>query len=517
MRILVSGSGDVVRNTLVQSLATRHDVHAMAIADLRDRERAEGAVQNRDAVVQLIPQGAPGLSDIDLLDIATRGTYNVLSTMPAGRLILVTSLRPFERYPATWRVTEQWAPRPTSAVADLAPYLAELTAREVSRVRPVEVIVLRLGEVVADVHPHDGIADPRWLHVDDAIHAIERALLYQPEPEEAPSRWRVFQIPGGGVARFPLGLAAQPPFSYAPRHEVGTTPPRVAAVPDHLAPPAIPATEHSTPRRVVIFGAGGPLGAITAENLAPDHLLRLTDIRPLAEIAAGSPQSPGAPLPRVLPEPHEEQRVDVSDPEQVISAAEDMDAIINCSVIRPHPVNAFRVNTLGAYTVARAAVANGIHRIVHTGPVQFLLEHPSGYAADFDLSPEIPPRPGDNLYFLTKYLGQEVCRIFAEEHSLSIPTMLFGNFVNPAHSPERARDLYPFTISWADAATAMRAALHVATLPRPFEVFHVNADLPHGKYPNDKAKRLLDWQPRDRLEDLWRRQDNAGMSNGESG
>ncbi|HEV2067548.1 MAG TPA: hypothetical protein VGR08_12000, partial [Thermomicrobiales bacterium] len=351
MRILVSGSGDVLGNMLVQSLATRHDVHAMDIADLRDRERAEGAVRDRDMVVQLIPQGAPGLSDIDLLDISTRGTYNVLTAMPAGRLILVTSLRPFERYPATWRVTEQWAPRPTSAVADLAPYLAELTAREVSRVRSVEVIVLRLGEVVADVNPHDGMADPRWLHVDDAIQAIERALLYQPEPEDGSSRWRVFHIPGGGVARFPLGRAAQPPFSYAPRHEVGVMGPEAAAASGDPEPQAMPATERSTPRRVVILGAGGPLAAITAENLAPDHFLRLTDIRPLAEIATGRPQSPGAPLPRVLPAPHEEQRVDVADPEQVISAAQDMDAIINCSVIRPDPVNAFRVNTLGAYTV----------------------------------------------------------------------------------------------------------------------------------------------------------------------
>jgi hypothetical protein len=57
-------------------------------------------------------------------------------------------------------------------------------------------------------------------------------------------------------------------------------------------------------------------------------------------------------------------------------------------------------------------------------------------------------------------------------------------------------------VSWADAAEAIRLALD-APLPSPFEVMHVFADLPHGKYTNEKAKRILGWQPRDRLEAQW--------------
>jgi hypothetical protein len=34
---------------------------------------------------------------------------------------------------------------------------------------------------------------------------------------------------------------------------------------------------------------------------------------------------------------------------------------------------------------------------------------------------------------------------------------------------------------------------------------HIVADLPHAKYRNDKAKELLKWQPRDRLESHWLR------------
>jgi nucleoside-diphosphate-sugar epimerase len=49
------------------------------------------------------------------------------------------------------------------------------------------------------------------------------------------------------------------------------------------------------------------------------------------------------------------------------------------------------------------------------------------------------------------------------------------------------------------------AAALATALPSPFEVFHILADLPHGKYSNEKAKRLLGWQPRDTLELLWGR------------
>jgi hypothetical protein len=46
----------------------------------------------------------------------------------------------------------------------------------------------------------------------------------------------------------------------------------------------------------------------------------------------------------------------------------------------------------------------------------------------------------------------------------------------------------------------------VPWLPHPFEIIHIVADLPHGRYRNEKAKRLLGWQPRDRLEQHWRRE-----------
>src|ERR1051326_1704442 len=113
--------------------------------------------------------------------------------------------------------------------------------------------------------------------------------------------------------------------------------------------------------RVAIFGAGGPVAVAATRALRDHYTLRLTDVRPLAEIsAAGQPQSAGAPLPEPPLPPHEERQVDVTDYAQVREAARGMDALVNCTVVRADPAAAFPVNLIGAYHVAKAAVEHGI-------------------------------------------------------------------------------------------------------------------------------------------------------------
>jgi nucleoside-diphosphate-sugar epimerase len=205
----------------------------------------------------------------------------------------------------------------------------------------------------------------------------------------------------------------------------------------------------------------------------------------------------------VLGPPHEVLTVDVADPEAVQRACAGMDAVINCTVVRPHPVQAFRVNCLGAYHVMRAAVANGIQRVVHTGPQLVTNDSPAGYWWDFDVPDDAPSRPGTSLYGHSKYLGQETVRLFAEQYDLQVPVLLFSSFVDPATASAREGGVFAMSVSWDDAGHAMRRALEAPSLPRPFERFHILADLPHGKYDNAKARRLLGWQPRDNLARLW--------------
>jgi nucleoside-diphosphate-sugar epimerase len=262
-----------------------------------------------------------------------------------------------------------------------------------------------------------------------------------------------------------------------------------------------------TEGKVVIFGAGGPVGAAAARALRDHYTLRLTDVRSIAEIAAeNKPQSPGAPLPEVPPPPHECRVVDVADYSQVLEAARGMDALINTTVVRSVLQPAFAVSLVGAYHVARAAAELGIRRIIHTGPWHIHLGHNADYWWDFDVPEDAPLRPGGDLYALTKYLGGEVMRVFAERHGLEVLTFLFCSFL-PADAETRRRGGSggPFVVSWEDAGEAFLHGLRAPSLPRPYEPFFITAPAPHRKFPPLKGRRLLDWEARHRFERLWSR------------
>jgi dTDP-4-dehydrorhamnose reductase len=262
--------------------------------------------------------------------------------------------------------------------------------------------------------------------------------------------------------------------------------------------------------RVAIFGAGGPLAAAATRALRDQYTLRLTDLRPLAEIGAeGKPQSPGAPLPEVLLPPHECRVVDVAHYDQVREAARGMDALINCTVVRGDPVLAFHVSLIGAYHVAKAAVELGIRRIVHTGPQLVISGANADYSRDFDVADDVPPRPGSHLYSMTKYLGGEVMRVFAERHGLEVVEFVYYSFRPAAVSEEEAGSgLFCFTVTWEDAGKAFLHALRApsSAFERPVESFHITSRIPHGRYgASGKAARVLGWTPEHDLEALWRR------------
>ena len=322
MRILVTGSTSGLGMALVRRLEPQHEVHTldthqavsprpMYEGDGRDRELAARVTTDCEAVIHLLPQplrkqqrkpalplAAPHTAPWDVLDIATRATYNLITNSPASRFILVSTLRHFECYPPQWAVSENWMPRPTTDVYDLAPYLAEVVLRETARVLPVTAITLRLGEVVEAGDIDGGGPNPGWLHMEDAVQAVERALDFAPtEKEPRVGPW-VFHIVGGGKhTRFPLS-AASGGLGYVPRHDLAGDRPLPAS--DDLALPVRNAPARRVIRRVAVFGANGPFGAVAAEVLAPDHILHLTSRRPMdAVIAADEPRNPGDPKPRL--------------------------------------------------------------------------------------------------------------------------------------------------------------------------------------------------------------------------
>ncbi|MCY2990984.1 MAG: NAD(P)-dependent oxidoreductase [Planctomycetota bacterium] len=243
---------------------------------------------------------------------------------------------------------------------------------------------------------------------------------------------------------------------------------------------------------VLLIGACGYLGPHVVKALAPRHRLRITDIRP-----------PSAALKRDFAD-HEFRIVDVAEADQVADAAKGMDAIVNLSVVRNHPVQAFRVNVLGCQNVMQAAVQCGIHRVINTGP-HFTVAGPGYEGFDHSISPDVPPHPGTGLYPLTKSLGQEICRAFSLSHDVHVQDYLFYGFLDSTELKRGAGGV-PFVITWSDAAEVFRLGLEIdlAKLPSKCEGFFILGDCPQAKFLNEKAKRILGFAPKDDVSMLWR-------------
>ena len=83
-----------------------------------------------------------------------------------------------------------YSQRPEPRSAHLVPWLAELSWRECLRSAPVSGLCLRFGRIVGAEEIAANPYDPRWLHLDDAVSGLRRALDYfaAPRPQQQSPR-----------------------------------------------------------------------------------------------------------------------------------------------------------------------------------------------------------------------------------------------------------------------------------------------------------------------------------------
>jgi nucleoside-diphosphate-sugar epimerase len=440
---------------------------------------------------------APATADAEggraWLDSCTRGTYDLLCAAAEAsvqRVVVLSTLDLFLAYPAAFKVGADWRPRPSTVPAQLGPHLAEFVAREFARGSHLCVAVVRLG--------HVGDAAQRFWIAADAVAAQLVKFVTSPGPVDIvpthhhPGKYRVLHLLDPACEFLPAGE----------RVDVVAAAAAVAA-----APAAVPV---DSIKKVLLLGANGMLGPPVVNELGDTFALAVTDLNPYGwrasgdKIVAGTGSMNSISLAKPLADfamPCEEALLNVADATAVAAATAAVDATVNCAVLRPHPKLAFDVNTTGTYNAIAAAVASGHSRFVNTGPHHTVI----GYLYedyDFGVSAEVPPHPGLDLYSLSKGCGQEICRVFAENHPIHVLLCLFLNFKR-SDEPERVGEgTNPHSVTFPDAARCVRAMLEVdlAALPSRCETFFCTTDLPHGRYSNQKAKAILGWEPRDKLE-----------------
>ena len=539
MKLLVTGARSRLGRHLAEMWSKRTDLELVLTdwdgpasgsngeirsVNFLEPEQLREWVTGADHILHLDPLTYPAAQPIppnDQLYRSLCGLYNLsLAAQAAGvdRFILGSTLSFFDRLPAHWQVNEVWRPWPAPALSELIPWLSELSLRETVRAGKMRAVCLRFGQLADSAEMENAAFDPRWVHVDDALHAVDRAMKFDATAMRNSTRpdWCLFHIaaPGphakikiqhetGGEQR---AISAVEPFAYNPQHTISPAQPLLAreSAKSHLDWSRSIARGSAIPsrniRKVVIFGAGGPMGASTALALRQGYELRLCDLRSIEDIRADQAgQRQGRPVTPHLPAPHEHRIVDMRNADQVIAACAGMDAIVNCSVLRPRLHEAFHVNAAGAFDVARGAVQHGIRRIVQTGPLQQMDPGYGSYAWDYDVPVDAPARPLAYLYHHTKYLGQEALRVFAEHHNLEVAVMLFWRLV----APGTRQQIPPFAVSWEDSGRALQRAVEAPSLPSPYEEFNVSADMPHRRFRHAKLRDVLGFEVRDTLEEFW--------------
>jgi hypothetical protein len=161
------------------------------------------------ALLESMPVDAPG----EMLDAAARGTHVLLKAVVERgikHVVQVSTLAVMDAYADDLDVNELWRPRPAPEAAQLAPYLAELTAREFTRDVQLahwpEVICLRFDRLDAAAPPD------RRLSLEDAAGAVTLALgrLRAAGSRVRGHRWRVLHIaPLSPAARYTSAAARE--------------------------------------------------------------------------------------------------------------------------------------------------------------------------------------------------------------------------------------------------------------------------------------------------------------------
>jgi nucleoside-diphosphate-sugar epimerase len=244
MLILVTGAAHPLSDPLAQALIraghtvrgtdTVQPTEPAAIADYRAGNLADPAfvaplLAGVEAIVHLAPlslvQTMPAEAPGEILDAAARGTHVLLKAAVEGAsgtaappiVVQGGTLAVMDAYDDDLEVTEQWRPRPQPVAAHLAPYLAELTAREFTRdvqlEAPLRIVCLRFAPFAGD---GDSLSSERQLSLADAADAILHALAaLQRGGRQRGHRWQLYHVASPSPEARYTSAAAQRALGYA--------------------------------------------------------------------------------------------------------------------------------------------------------------------------------------------------------------------------------------------------------------------------------------------------------------
>ena len=146
------------------------------------------------------------------------------------------------------------------------------------------------------------------------------------------------------------------------------------------------------------------------------------------------------------------------------------------------------------YDLLTVAAAKGVELVVYLSSLQIM----AGYAPGFQVAEDWRPVPTADAEQLAHYLAERVCCEFARERKLRAVVLRLGEVVHG--EPARRRSFDPPWVDRADVVQAVRLTLEAHFSRRgaglhAWNLLHVAADVPGGRFPVTRAKRVLGYRP----------------------
>ena len=229
-------------------------------------------------------------------------------------------------------------------------------------------------------------------------------------------------------------------------------------------------------KRILITGAAGGIGKALRAGLTGVYpLLRLTDIRPIADDAARE----------------ECAMADLTDFTAVNAVMRGIDCVVHLGgVPREGPWDAILNNNIaGTYNVFEAARQCGVKRLIFASS-----NHVIGYyRAGNSVGVDEPPRP-DSRYGVSKVFGEALGRLYADKHGMSVACLRIGSF---RPRPENARQLATW-VSPRDLTQLVRRCIDAPDYR--FLVLYGVSNNTRSRWRNPHAA-LVGYTPLDNAED----------------
>lgn len=224
-------------------------------------------------------------------------------------------------------------------------------------------------------------------------------------------------------------------------------------------------------KSLLITGAAGDVGTHLRRELAGRYKLRLSDLKPITDLAPGE----------------EFMRADIGRMEEVLPATRGVDAIVHLggfSVEGPWEA-ILAANIVGCYNVFEAARQSGVKRLLFATS-----NHAVGfYARDEVIDHRVYPKP-DSRYGVSKIFGEALGSLYADKYGLEVLCIRIGN-VNPKPVDKRRLSIW---LSPRDLAQLVTIGVEHPAIR--FEIVYGISGNQRAWYDNANAHRL-GYRPQD--------------------